>query len=133
MGWIPPCAGTAVKRHSSGDSDSGQEWPIDPPMLLRTRAPAAGHVEPCLPSPAVKPPSGPGWIHEIKHEGHRMMARAGMVPATPRFPAIAEALSKLKLRSCLIDGEAIACDDNGLSVFQRGCANGRRRSYAPST
>jgi ATP-dependent DNA ligase len=32
-------------------------------------------IAPCLPSPAEKPPSGPAWLHEIKHDGFRMMAR----------------------------------------------------------
>jgi hypothetical protein len=32
-------------------------------------------IEPCLPSPTKAPPSGPGWIHEIKHDGFRIMAR----------------------------------------------------------
>jgi hypothetical protein len=27
--------------------------------------------EPCLPRPAKQPPAGPGWIHEIKHDGFR--------------------------------------------------------------
>jgi len=27
-----------------------------------------------LPRPAKKPPAGPGWIHEIKHDGFRIMA-----------------------------------------------------------
>jgi ATP-dependent DNA ligase len=27
-----------------------------------------GFIEPCLPSPAKVPPSGPDWIHEIKHD-----------------------------------------------------------------
>jgi ATP-dependent DNA ligase len=30
-------------------------------------------IEPCLPSPADKPPSGSNWIHEIKHDGFRLM------------------------------------------------------------
>jgi hypothetical protein len=34
-----------------------------------------GFIEPCLPSPAKVPPSGLGWIHEIKHDGFRIMAR----------------------------------------------------------
>jgi bifunctional non-homologous end joining protein LigD len=38
----------------------------------------AGFVIPCQPSTAPKPPIGAGWIHEIKHDGYRMMAqRAG--------------------------------------------------------
>jgi hypothetical protein len=32
-------------------------------------------IEPCLPSPADKPPSGANWIHDIKHDGFRLMAR----------------------------------------------------------
>jgi bifunctional non-homologous end joining protein LigD len=36
---------------------------------------------------------------------------------TSRFPFIATAVGKLRVRSCLIDGEAIVCDENGLAVF----------------
>jgi hypothetical protein len=35
-----------------------------------------------------------------------------------RFPFIAMALSKLPVRSCLVDGEAIVCNENGLAVFE---------------
>jgi bifunctional non-homologous end joining protein LigD len=83
--------------------------------------------QPSLPRPAKKPPAGPGWIHEIKHDGFRILAerkgsavalhtRKGFDLAT-RFPLVAEALAKLPVKSCLIDGEAIACDANGLAVF----------------
>ena len=45
-------------------------------MSLRERTrPGLGIVEPCLPSPAKAPPSGPGWLHEIKHDGFRILAR----------------------------------------------------------
>ena len=40
-------------------------------MLLRLRPP--GFIEPCLPSPADRPPSGPNCIHEIKHDGFRLI------------------------------------------------------------
>ena len=42
--------------------------------LLRKRLSAdrASFIEPCLPSPADKPPSGSNWIHEIKHDGFRL-------------------------------------------------------------
>lgn len=36
---------------------------------------------------------------------------------TRRFPFIAMALAALPARSCLIDGEAIMCDETGLAVF----------------
>ena len=35
----------------------------------------AAFIEPCLPCQATKPPAGPSWIHEIKHDGYRIMAR----------------------------------------------------------
>src|SRR6266571_1682820 len=97
-------------------------------MSLRERTrPGLGIIEPCLPSPAKVPLSGPGWIHEIKHDGFRILARrdsAGVRLITrrgndfsSRFPFIAMAVAKLPVRSCLIDGEAIVCDENGLAVF----------------
>ena len=97
-------------------------------MSLREHTrPGLGIIEPCLPSPANAPPSGPGWIHEIKHDGFRILARrdsAGVRLITragkdfsSRFPFIAMAVAKLPVRSCLIDGEAVVCDESGLPVF----------------
>jgi bifunctional non-homologous end joining protein LigD len=43
-------------------------------MLLR-RVAFPDFCEPCLPSPADKPPAGAGWLHEIKHDGFRMLVR----------------------------------------------------------
>jgi ATP-dependent DNA ligase len=43
-------------------------------VLLRERTHAGlGIIERCLPSPAKAPPSGPGWLHEIKHDGFRIL------------------------------------------------------------
>src|SRR5215831_3616140 len=98
-------------------------------MSLRSEraAPRLGIIEPCLPSPAKAPPSGPGRLHEIKHDGFRILARrdsAGVRLITragndfsSRLPFIAMAVAKLPVRSCLIDGEAIVCDESGLAVF----------------
>jgi len=100
-------------------------------VMLRSRIPiaGAGFIEPCLPSLATKPPSGSEWIHEIKHDGYRLMIRrdtAGMrlltrrgYDWTARFPAIASAASVLRAKSFLIDGEAVCCDDKGIAVFDK--------------
>jgi bifunctional non-homologous end joining protein LigD len=34
-----------------------------------------GFIAPCLPSPSHKPPSGSAWVHEIKFDGYRLIAR----------------------------------------------------------
>jgi bifunctional non-homologous end joining protein LigD len=87
----------------------------------------SGHIEPCLPSPAERPPSGAGWLHEIKHDGFRIMARRDSVGVrlitrhgndfTSRFPLAAAAVTALPARSFLIDGEAIVTNGDGLAVF----------------
>jgi len=74
-------------------------------------------------------PSGPNWIHEIKHDGYRLMTRreaAGLQLLTPtghkwvsRFPLIIQAIDALRLRSCLIHGEAVCCDADGLPVHRK--------------
>ena len=98
-------------------------------MSLRERTrPGLGIIEPCLPSPVKAPPSGPGWIYEIKHDGFRILARRDSAGVrlitrhgndfTHRFPFIEMAVKSLSVRSCLIDGEAIVCDEGGLSTFE---------------
>jgi bifunctional non-homologous end joining protein LigD len=83
--------------------------------------------EPCLPRPTKEPPSGPGWIHEIKHDGFRILAhRQGRTirlitrngyDFSDRFLLIVDAVAALPVGSCIVDGEAIAVDEDGLSVF----------------
>jgi bifunctional non-homologous end joining protein LigD len=87
-------------------------------------------IEPCLPSPADRPPSGSNWIHEIKHDGYRLMARRDPVGIrlitrrgndwTTRVPAdCGGGEPTSRWRSYLIDGEAVCCDEKGLAIFQK--------------
>ena len=48
----------------------------------------------------------------------RLYSRPGN-DMTRRFPLIAEALASLRSRSCIIAGEAVVCDDNGVASFDR--------------
>ena len=50
--------------------------------------------------------------------GVRLLTRNGHDWAD-RYPLIADAADTLRVRSCLIDGEAVACDGNGMPVFDR--------------
>jgi len=89
----------------------------------------AGFIAPCLPINAPQPPSGEQWLHEIKHDGFRIIARKdgkrvrlyGRLghDLTYRFPLIVEAIAKLRSRSCIIDGEAVACGEDGIASFER--------------
>jgi ATP-dependent DNA ligase len=68
------------------------------------------------------------WVNEIKHDGYRLMTRRDPVGIrlitrrgsdwTTRFPLVVEAVNQLKVRSCLIDGEVVCCDERGLATFQ---------------
>ena len=114
-------------------------------MRRRVRADQSfPRFDPCLPRPAREPPAGPDWIHEIKHDGFRILAhRRGRSVRlfsrnghnfADRLPLASAALEALPVRSCVVDGEAIVCDDNGLAVFvsvrvrpARGERRGHRR------
>jgi hypothetical protein len=43
--------------------------------MLKRRVLPAGFIEPCIPILAHKPPAGPQWVHEIKHDGYRLLVR----------------------------------------------------------
>ena len=94
--------------------------PILRPWSLRR---PSGFIEPCLPSKAARPPSGPLWVHEIKHDGYRLMVRRDGARVrcftrnghdwADRFPAIVDAALRIKATSFLIDGEAVIARDDG--------------------
>jgi bifunctional non-homologous end joining protein LigD len=74
------------------------------------------------------PPKGDQWLHEIKFDGYRMLARisSGDVQLstrndknwTSKFPRIAAELEKLKVDSAILDGEIVVLDKEGRSDFQ---------------
>jgi bifunctional non-homologous end joining protein LigD len=74
------------------------------------------------------PPDGDEWLHEIKHDGYRIVARleegeARLVSRngkdwTKEFPEIARAVTRLPAGSALLDGEVAAVLPNGKTSFQ---------------
>jgi bifunctional non-homologous end joining protein LigD len=92
----------------------------------------AGFVRPCLPTLAQRPPAGRDWLHETKYDGMRLIARKDHTGVrlysrsgrgvTRRFPLIVEAISRLTVRSCILDGEAVAFHDGDASreLLQQG-------------
>jgi bifunctional non-homologous end joining protein LigD len=89
-----------------------------------------GYIPPCIPTRAYRVPSGPGWVHEIKHDGYRLQVRrVGDAVRlftrrgydwTDRYPAIAATAAILRLsraRSFTLDGEAVVTGADGVAVF----------------
>jgi bifunctional non-homologous end joining protein LigD len=74
------------------------------------------------------PPRDKSWAFELKYDGFR--ALVGIVDGSiamwsrneldlaPRFPAVAAALSKLKLPEVVLDGEVVVLDEQGAPRFQ---------------
>jgi bifunctional non-homologous end joining protein LigD len=83
--------------------------------------------EPCIPSRTVIVPSSPIWLHEIKHDGFRLIVRReddrvrlftrNGYDWSDRYPLIVEAAKRLKPSSFVIDGEAVILRDDGFADF----------------
>ena len=83
-----------------------------------SNAPAA-FIHPCQPIVAKQPPSGPGWAHELKHDGYRLQihVRDGRVRLytmngadwSKRYPRIVEAAARIKV-SAVMDAEVVCLD-----------------------
>ncbi|MGY4289905.1 bifunctional non-homologous end joining protein LigD [Bradyrhizobium sp. LM2.7] len=81
----------------------------------------------CLATAGKQVPSGPDWIHEVKHDGYRMLVirEDGSVRLlsrngtdwTKRYPWIAEAALKNRQKHFVIDGEAVVLGVDGVSDF----------------
>jgi bifunctional non-homologous end joining protein LigD len=82
-------------------------------------------IPPQLCQPVERPPSGEGWVHEVKFDGYRMQLRVvrgesrlrtrKALDWTEKFPAIAEAAGDLP--DCILDGEVVALDAAGAPDF----------------
>ena len=84
--------------------------------------------QPCIPTRAAKVPTGPDWIHEIKHDGYRLIVQKTINKRvrlftrnghdwTDRYPLIVEAALRNRSASFVIDGEAVLLGVDGVSDF----------------
>jgi ATP-dependent DNA ligase len=95
--------------------------------LARERRRPAGFLKPCQPILSERAPNGSLWIHEIKHDGYRIVARKDgrdvrLWSRNGRnwsgwMTVIAEALRALAVDHIILDGEAVAHCAQGLPNF----------------
>jgi bifunctional non-homologous end joining protein LigD len=81
----------------------------------------------CIPTRGAKVPHTPDWLHEIKYDGYRLRVerdgdRVRLITRngydwTKRYPWIAEAALKNRVKQFVIDGEAVILGVDGVSDF----------------
>jgi len=113
-------AGEDVWRSNRGGQKGGRA------KRKASKAPPA-FVAPQLATLVDEVPAGTSWIHEIKYDGYRLLLSVGEGVATAwtrngldwsdKFKALVKAAARLPA-GCLIDGEAVALDDEGRPSFQ---------------
>ena len=98
-------------------------------------------VSPQLATLVAAAPVGDDWLHEVKLDGYRILARIERGRArlltrnrqdwTDRFPTVAEAAAALPAKEAFLDGEIVAFDRSGVSSFQalQEGAEGRSLAY----
>jgi DNA ligase D-like protein (predicted ligase) len=87
-----------------------------------------GFIKPEIPTLVAEPPTGDGWIHEIKHDGFRtlIIIDQGKVRAYSRhgrdwtgpYRRVVEVCAKLRCGAAILDGEIIVQDETGRSDFE---------------
>ena len=97
--------------------------------LVRTRKHPPGFIAPCRPLLDDRGPAGPKWIHEIKWDGYRVIARKDDDRVriwtctgsnwTARFPTIAAAIAALPVPSVVLDGEVLCQREDRSMDFPR--------------
>jgi bifunctional non-homologous end joining protein LigD len=116
-GDTPPKSGGAVRRFVRRMRDR-RASPFAQPAF----------VTPQLATRVSTAPDADSWLHEIKLDGYRLLARIhdGRVTLftrtgkdwTARMPSLARALRRVHARSALLDGEVVVLDAKGRSDFQ---------------
>jgi ATP-dependent DNA ligase len=88
-----------------------------------------GFIIPAQPVPAVKSPSGPPWVHEIKHDGYRLIVRwdsskvrlytRNATDLTARLSGIATAATSIEATTWRLIASTISSSRGAKALFQR--------------
>src|SRR5207253_3371162 len=119
----------AQDRDRVWDSRPGEKTELRSPGDIpgARQGPLPRNLKPQLASVAATAPDGPEWLHEIKYDGYRLLARIehGDVRLTTRngldwtakFPELAQNFARLPIGTALIDGELVCLASDGTTSF----------------
>ena len=102
--------------------------------MYGVRSAPVSFIQPCRPTVVTKPPSGPGWAHELKHDGYRLQihVRDGRVRLytrhgadwTNRYPRIVQEAARLR-EPIIIDAEVCTIYRRTASRISTPCIVGQ--------
>ena len=117
-----------ARRRITPDDPHGRAGPGVVGSQPDLPAAKARFIDPMKPRLMETPPTAGDWIYELKFDGIRLIAvRTGKKVSllsrnknelAGRFPEIVQAVKRLPVRECVIDGEVVALDEEGRSSFQ---------------
>jgi bifunctional non-homologous end joining protein LigD len=120
----------AEDRDRVWSSEKG-EIAVQPRRMIpgARKGPLPEKLAPQLASVAKQAPPGEEWLHEIKYDGYRLIARVdhGRVRLltrngldwTAKFPALRRVFAVLPVETALVDGELVALAPDGTTSFSR--------------
>ncbi|MWJ27470.1 DNA ligase D [Halomonas sp. ZH2S] len=117
-------------ENSNTNENQSSEAPLPDPGSLKgaRRAELPAELRPQLATLVHETPDTDAWIHEVKFDGYRILARIENNQVrlmtrngkdwADRLPKLADLLAQLPVTSALIDGEVVALAKNGISSFR---------------
>ena len=120
------------KLSTKANVRAGAVAPVEPksaaPVPKGRKAALPATLSPMLATLVKTSPAGDDWIHEVKYDGYRMLARIDDGRArlysrngndwTDTFPEVVRDLARLPVERAWIDGEAVVVDERGRTSFQ---------------
>lgn len=97
--------------------------------MKKTKSSMPGFIQPQIPFEVLSPPVEKNWLHEIKFDGIRLQVHIENTvlklfnthgdDVTELFPTLNESIKEMKVKSAILEGEAVILDKQGKSQFQQ--------------
>ncbi|MBM4383981.1 MAG: DNA ligase D [Deltaproteobacteria bacterium] len=122
-------SGLAVRELAAGITRDAEVSALAEAAGAKRASVDAARLRPMLASTGERAFSREGWLFELKYDGVRAIAEAGVSRArlfartggerTHLYPELTAALAHLPVREVVLDGEIVALDERGRASFER--------------